>query len=113
MIDRPDSPALLEAMARALTDEVMPACDGGARHTARVVANLCSMLAREVANDHTAAASARRSAASVLGTEPDPAAIEQAICALSDDSLANPDLLAALRADVAARLVTARPGYDA
>ncbi len=47
MIDRPSAPELLTAMAAALTDNVMPSLDGGAKHSARVVANLCGILARE------------------------------------------------------------------
>ena len=47
MIDRPDAAQLLEAMAETLTGNVMPSLDGGAKHSARVVANLCMILARE------------------------------------------------------------------
>ena len=114
MIDRPETPALLAAMAGALTDDVMPACDGAARHTARVVANLCMLLSREAGLPQGAAeakATARTAAANALDCEPTPDAIERAIRALRDDQVVSPALLDALRADVAARLETARPGY--
>lgn len=51
MIDEPTDIDLLEAMARTLTDDVIPNCAGGAQHSARVVANLCRILARERAAD--------------------------------------------------------------
>lgn len=47
MIDRPDAAQLLEAMAETLINNVMPSLNGGAKHSARVVANLCTILARE------------------------------------------------------------------
>jgi len=47
MIERPASAELLEAMARTLTDTVVPDCTGAPQHAARVVANLCRILARE------------------------------------------------------------------
>ena len=47
MIDRPEPVALLTAMAATLTDQVVPDCSGGPQHAARVVANLCRILARE------------------------------------------------------------------
>ena len=58
MIDRPDATQLLEAMAAALTDKVMPELSGGAQHQARIVANLCRIVARDLADDapNTAAA---------------------------------------------------------
>ena len=48
MGDEPSAEALLLAMAAALADQVVPATSGGAAHAARVVANLCRILAREV-----------------------------------------------------------------
>lgn len=50
MGDQPSAQALLQAMAVTLTDQVMPATAGGAQHSARVVANLCRVLARELAS---------------------------------------------------------------
>lgn len=50
-MDQPQSHQLLRAMSDALTTEVMPACDPGPRHIARVVANLCQVLAREAEAD--------------------------------------------------------------
>lgn len=47
MIDRPNASELLTAMADTLTREVMPSLNGAAKHSARVVANLCKILARE------------------------------------------------------------------
>ncbi len=37
-------------MAATLADQVVPATSGGAAHAARVVANLCGILAREAAD---------------------------------------------------------------
>lgn len=50
-MDQPQTDQLLRAMAEALTTEVMPACEPGPRHIARVVANLCQVLAREAEAD--------------------------------------------------------------
>jgi len=47
MIDRPEPVELLTAMASTLSDQVVPACEGAPQHAARVVANLCRILARE------------------------------------------------------------------
>lgn len=47
MIDRPEPVALLNAMATTLSEQVVPECSGGPQHAARVVANLCRILARE------------------------------------------------------------------
>lgn len=47
MIDEPDNLTLLDAMATTLSEQVVPACTGGAQHAARVVANLCRILARQ------------------------------------------------------------------
>ncbi len=51
MIDRPAGPDLLRAMARALTSDVVPDTSGQAQYTARIVANLCLVLAREAELD--------------------------------------------------------------
>lgn len=48
MIDRPAPIDLLTAMATTLSDNVVPACTGAPQHAARVVANLCRVLAREI-----------------------------------------------------------------
>lgn len=48
MGDEPSAEALLLAMAATVADQVVPATSGGAAHAARVVANLCRILAREV-----------------------------------------------------------------
>ena len=53
MVDEPDVKTLLEAMAATLTDQVVPSCAGGAQHAARVVANLCRIVARDLADDAT------------------------------------------------------------
>ena len=53
MIDRPDAALLLEAMAATLTDKVMPELSGRAQHQARIVANLCRVVARDLADDAT------------------------------------------------------------
>ena len=66
MIDRPDATQLLEAMAATLTDKVMPELSGGAQHQARIVANLCRIVARDLADD---AADTTAALTALLGTE--------------------------------------------
>ena len=47
MIDLPRSSDLLRAMAEALTSDVIPNTTDQAQYSARIVANLCLVLARE------------------------------------------------------------------
>jgi hypothetical protein len=69
MIDRPGPERLLRAMAETLADEVLPATDGKARHAARVVANLCEILAREAALGQAREAAASEALSKLLGME--------------------------------------------
>ncbi len=64
MIDRPDAERLLPAVADSLSDEIVAALTPGAsgeaaaaaRYTARIAANLCRILAREVLRGQAAEA---------------------------------------------------------
>ena len=47
--DRPTAVELLEIMAATLNETVVPATEPHAQHQARVVANLCRVLGRELA----------------------------------------------------------------
>lgn len=49
-MDRPSAVELLEIMAATLSETVVPATDSHAQHQARVVANLCRVLGRELAS---------------------------------------------------------------
>ena len=49
MQDRPTSWELLDAVAELLEETLMPATEGGVRHQARVAANLCRIVQREIA----------------------------------------------------------------
>ena len=49
MIDEPDAVTLLDAMAKTLDEHVVPTTTGGAQHATRVVANLCRVIARDLA----------------------------------------------------------------
>lgn len=113
MIDRPDATQLLEAMAATLTNSVMPSLDGGAKHSARVVANLCAILAREW-NDRDGAPLAELQ---TLLDSPD-AGYAELVTELdrrfaADD--VSDDLAAALHpimmAEAERRLAIAKPGY--
>ena len=48
-MDRPTAVELLEIMAETMSDSVVPATAPHAQHQARVVANLCRILGRELA----------------------------------------------------------------
>lgn len=49
--DRPSAAELLEIVAETLSDTVVPATASHAQHQARVAANLCRILSRELAGD--------------------------------------------------------------
>lgn len=114
MIDRPNSIDLLTAMATTLSDQVVPACDGAPQHAARVVANLCRILARESelgADNEAASTAALRD---ILGT--DSSDLGELVAAL-DAELAGPtppsgpELHSALLSNVERRLAIAKPNY--
>lgn len=108
MIDRPDATLLLEAMAATLTDMVMPELSGGAQHQARIVANLCRVVARDLADDATDTMAALAALIGVEGSLDDlAAALDQRLAAgeLLDE------VLPLLLADTARRAEIAKPGY--
>ena len=108
MIDEPDAVTLLEAMAATLTAEVLPATSGGAKHSARVVANLCRILARDLSatDDDTA-----RALDDLLGR---PGTLTELIDELDRRIAAGSapaGTLDMLLADAARRAEIAKPGY--
>jgi len=92
--DRPTAVELLEIMAATMSETVVPATAPHAQHQARVVANLCRVLQRELAAEHAAPVDLPPSLLDV------------------DDATADaayPDVLALVRA----KLAVNKPGYDA
>ena len=110
MIDQPDAPTLLHAMAATLTDQVVPATSGGAQHSARVVANLCRILARDLAdgddNGRTAAALAE-----LLGTEGCYPELVAELDGRIAEGAAPDEIRTLLLADASRRAEIAKPGY--
>ena len=120
MGDEPSAEALLLAMAAALADQVVPATSGGAAHAARVVANLCRILAREVAapgDDVTVDLRVLLSADGAEDTERLEGVDTGGLLVALDDRLRDGDAgfaMAALpivRRDVERRLAISKPSY--
>ena len=117
MLDRPDAATLLRAMADTLVRDVLPATEGVARHSARVVANLCRILERELADGGAGREQSRRSLSGLLGHD---ASLEELVREL-DARLAaeasDPDFEArahrVILEDVLRRLAIDKPGYGA
>lgn len=92
--DRPTAAELLEIVAATLSETVVPATAPQAQHQARVAANLCRILGRELA----AGAPAQTTFPDTLLEADDATA-----AAAYDDAVAL----------VAAKLAIVKPGYDA
>lgn len=107
MYDEPDAVTLLEAMATTLSDSVVPALSGGVQHEARVVANLCRILARELSE----AGADRDMFAALLGHDGQLADLAAELDALIAAGEAPPDTLAVLLSDVTRRAEITKPGY--
>lgn len=114
MMDRPDAATLLRAMARTLTEDVMPATQGGPQHAARVVANLCRILEREWLAGDDDAIPIREAMAELLGSSDSDfdwaAALDERL--RSSDAAFDARAQKLLLADVRRRLEINRPGYD-
>lgn len=115
MIDRPDADTLLEAMAETLENDVLPETPGAARHSLRVVANLCRILAREARLGADGRRATRDALAELLSQE---ASLPELVRALDERLRASdPDFDREAReillADARRRLAIAKPGYDA
>ncbi len=116
MIDQPSTPELLEAMAATLAETVVPACEGAPQHAARVVANLCRILARECADDGAATAATTEDLQRLLGS---PAPLEELVVALdqllmqgaASTTLDDAAVRSVLMANVERRLDLSKPGY--
>lgn len=92
-VDRPTAAELLEIIAATLTETVVPATATHAQHQARVAANLCRILQRE------------------LEAEPGaPVSLPDSLidCSDSDAAAAFDDVLALVQS----KLAVAKPGYD-
>jgi hypothetical protein len=121
MLDRPDAPTLLRAMASTLTDEVLPKTTGGTQHAVRVVANLCRILEREFQAGPASAEKTRESLSQLLDQDADlPLLIARLDRELSERPLGRPEdandfdarALNVILADVERRLEIDRPGYS-
>ena len=115
MGDEPNPEALLVAMAATLAEQVVPATSGGAAHAARVVENLCRILAREAVAPGAAGFQAELLA--LLGSESPGDATLDALLISLDDRLRRGDAdfarraLPILRRDVERRLAISKPSY--
>ena len=116
--DRPDAQELLNAMAATVSDQIVPATTGGAQHAARVVANLCRILAREAASG--GGAPSVDELRELLGDDangPGGVASSDEVLVTLDARLAHGDpefaraALPVLRRDVERRLAIAKPSY--
>lgn len=93
-MDRPTAVELLEIIAETLNDTVVPATAPHAQHQARVAANLCRILQRELAADDAALPRLPRSLID---------------CDDASAAAAFDEVLALVRN----KLAIAKPGYDA
>lgn len=114
MHDRPTAAELLEIVAETLSDTVVPATEPHARHQARVAANLCRVIARELNQAHApesllASIEADLGVAQAASTNDRLANIARAIGSLGDDAVAPVhEQVAAL---VKSKLDVAKPDY--
>ncbi len=116
MIDQPSAPDLLDAMAATLAESVVPACEGPAQHAARVVANLCRILAREFQHGADATSQTIADLQGLLGNNAVDAdalvaELEQRL-ASADSAFDDDELFRVLKANVDRRLAVAKPGYS-
>jgi len=117
MQDRPTAHELLEAVVELLEETIMPATEGGLRHQARVAANLCRIVGRELESGTALDDREVELLAGALGVEAgdhDAEALNRDLSErllLGDEEL-EPEAWSALLEIVRGKLAVAKPGYD-
>jgi len=111
----PGSHELLTAMAKTLHEQVIHELDGTSQHAARVVANLCRILAREAELGLEAREQTRVELQAILSTDaPFPdllRTLDEHLQSLPPDAEPDDRIIELMRADVERRLTIARPSY--
>ena len=115
MQDRPDAWELLDAVAELFEETLMPATEGGVRHQARVAANLCRIVQRELEMGDELERREVELLREVLGADPS-APIAELNLDLTNRLLAGDEDLErrawpALLEIVRGKLSVAKPGY--
>jgi hypothetical protein len=108
--DEPSMAALVEAVREFLEADVLPATEGRLQFHARVAANALRMVERELALG-AAQADAHDAELAGLGVGSEAELAGAIRWGRLDDRL--PEVFAAVRRGVAAKLAVAHPGYDA
>lgn len=114
MLDKPSGDRLLEAVARLLRDEIMPALDGALAFKARVAANAIDLAIREIAGRTDLEAAERDRLARLLGHDGDLAELNGRLCeAIRGGSvtLDTPGLSAHLWQSTLGKLAIEQPSY--
>ncbi len=113
MEDRPTAAELLEAIWKALDDEVLPLTDFAVQHKVRVAANLCKIIERELRLGPAAAERERAALAGLLGRDGTLSELNAAMATtlLTADTAFLPGALDVLMDAVVAKLAVDKPGY--
>jgi hypothetical protein len=116
MQDRPTASELLTDIADLLTDEVVPALEGGTQHHVRVAANLCRIVEREVrlgpALDVEEERLLRELVPDADPTDDIPALHDRLIEAIRAGAVDDEACRQALVSITRGKLAVAKPGYD-
>jgi len=117
MHDRPTATELLTDIADLLTDEVLPALEGGVQHHVRVAANLCRIVERELRLGPALADEEERLLRELLPDAPPtdgiPALHTRLIDAIRAGSIDDEQCRQALLEITRGKLAVVKPGYDA
>jgi hypothetical protein len=113
MEDRPTAAELLEAVSKALDDEVLPLTDPAVQHKVRVAANLCRIIERELRLGPAAADRERAALAELLGRDGTLAELNTELSTrlLTADAEFLPGALDVLLDAVVDKLAVDKPGY--
>lgn len=116
--DRPTAAELVAAVREFLENDVMRATEGRVAFHARVAANVCALVERELAQSDEARDGARAALTPLLDPPPGPDVTIHAIetrlaAAIRTGTIParDPAVLAAVRARVRTKLDVAHPGY--
>jgi hypothetical protein len=112
--DRPTASELITAVREFLEHDVMETTEGRVQFHTRVAVNVLNIVARELDQADTLALKERRRAATLLGHDDEPEALERELAtAIRSGALDNrlPEVREHVRATVREKLLIANPAY--